>query len=114
MLEMRLIALFAVSAAVILFNGIIIIKSCPTQKNSCKLTITATKEMEDIEWIVRTLVYKLVDKYPDILVVLIDIDADREKIYIFEKLMEKSCNYTIIKFEKNSENICNVIESMLY
>lgn len=114
MLEFRLITLFAVSAAVILVNGIILIKSCRTSKNSCKLIITVTKETEDIELIVRTLVYKLADKCPDISVVLINADADSEKISIFEKLMEHSCDYTIIKYQKSSENICNIIESMLY
>ena len=62
--------------------------------------ITLTKETEDIELIVRTLVYKLTEKYPDISVVLINADADSEKLAIFEKLMENSCNYKIIKQEK--------------
>lgn len=114
MLEIRLIALFVVSAAVILVNGIILIKSCHTQKNKCTLIIPITNETDDIELIVRTLVYKLADECHDAAVILVNINADSEKIKIFEKLMEHSCNYTIIKQEKSSENICNIIESMLY
>ncbi len=114
MLEIRLITLFAISATVILINGVILVKSCRTYKSSCKLIIPITKETEDIELIVRTLVYKLADECPEASVVLINFNADSEKIRIFEKLMEHSCNYTIINYEKSSENVCNVAESVLY
>ncbi|MBQ5319409.1 MAG: hypothetical protein J6K17_09965 [Oscillospiraceae bacterium] len=114
MLEIRLIALFAISVAVILINGVIIIKSCHTYKSSCKLLVPVTNETEDIELIVRTLVYKLADEYPEATVLLINFNADSEKIRIFEKLMEHSCNYTIINCEKSSENVCNIAESVLY
>lgn len=114
MLEIRLIALFVISAAVILINGVILIKSCRTYKSICKLIIPVTNETEDIELIVRTLVYKLADECPEATVVLININADSEKICIFEKLMERSCNYTIINCEKSSENVCNIVESMIY
>lgn len=114
MLEIRLIALFTISVAVILINGVILIKSCRTNKNSCKLIIPITNETEDIELIVRTLVYKLADKFPEAIVILINFNADSEKIRIFEKLMERSCQYTIINYEKSSENVCNIVESVLY
>lgn len=114
MLEIRLIILFAVSFAVILINGVILIKSCSTRKNNCVLLIPVTKETEDIELVVRTLVYKLADEYPKATVVLVNFNADDEKIQIFRKLMEHSCNYTIINYEKSPENICNIIESVLY
>lgn len=114
MLEIRLIALFAISAAVILINGVILIKSCHTRKNDCILLLPITNENEDIELIVRKLVYKLADEQPEATVVLINFNADSEKIRIFEKLMEHSCSYTIINYEKSSENICNIIESVLY
>lgn len=114
MLEIRLIALFAISVALIFINGIILVKSCNTYKSSCKLIIPITNETEDIELIVRTLVYKFADECPEASVVLINFNADGEKIRIFEKLMEHSCKYTIINYEKSSENVCNIIESMLY
>ena len=114
MLEIQLIALFTISATVILFNGLILIKSCRTYKSNCKLIIPVTNETEDIEFIVRTLVYKLADEYPEATVLLINFNADSEKIRIFEKLMERSCKYTIINYEKSSENICNMAESVLY
>lgn len=114
MLEIQLIALFTISATVILFNGLILIKSCHTYKSSCKLIIPITNETEDIELIVRTLVYKLADECPEASVLLINFNADSEKIRIFEKLMEHSCNYTIINCEKSSENVCNIEESVLY
>ena len=114
MLEIRLIALFAISAAVILINGIILIKSCHTYKSSCKLIIPVTNETEDIELIVRTLVYKLAEECPEATVLLINFNADSEKIRIFEKLMERSCQYTIVNCEKSSENICNIAESVIY
>ena len=114
MLEIQLIALFAISAAVILINGIILIKSSHTYKSNCKLIIPVTNETEDIEFIVRTLVYKLADECPEASVMLINFNANSEKIRIFEKLMEHSCNYTIINCEKSSENVCNIAESVLY
>lgn len=114
MLEIRLITLFIISATVILFNGLILIKSCRTYKSNCKLIIPVTNETEDIELIVRTLVYKLADEYPEATVLLINFNADSEKIRIFEKLMERSCKYTIVNYEKSSENICNMAESVLY
>ena len=114
MLEIRLIALFAISVTVIFINGVILIKSCHTYKSSCKLLVPVTNKTEDIELIVRTLVYKLADEYPEATVLLINFNADSEKIRIFEKLMEHSCNYTIINCEKSSENVCNIAESVLY
>lgn len=96
MLEIRLIALLAISVAVIFINGVILIKSCHTYKSTCKLIIPITNKTEDIEFIVRTLIYKVADEYPEAIVLLINYNADIEKIYIFEKLMERSCNYTII------------------
>lgn len=114
MLEIQLIALFAISVVVIFINGLILIKSCNTYKSSCKLIIPITNETEDIELIVRTLVYKFADECPKASVVLINVNADSEKIRIFEKLMERSCNYSIINNEKSSENICNIVESVLY
>ncbi len=114
MLEIRLISLFAISAAVILINGVILINSCYTYKRNCKLIVPVTSETEDIELIVRTLVYKLADECPEVTVLLINFNADNEKIRIFEKLMEHSCNYTIINYEKSSENVCNIVESMIY
>ncbi len=114
MLEIRLIALFAISVAVILINGILLIKPYHTYNSNCKLIIPVTNETEDIELIVRTLVYKLADEYPEATVLLINFNANSEKIRIFEKLMEHSCNYTIINYEKSSENVCNIAESVLY
>lgn len=114
MLEIQLIALFTISAAVILINGIILIKSCHTYKSNCKLIVPISNETEDIELIVRTLVYKLADECPEATILLINFNADSEKIRIFEKLMEHSCNYTIINCEKSSENVCNTAESVLY
>ena len=114
MLEIRLIALFAISAAVILINGIILIKTCHTRKNNFFLILPVTNETEDIELVVRKLVYKVADEYPEVTVLLINFNADEEKIRIFEKLMEHSCGYTIINYEKSTENICNIIESVLY
>lgn len=114
MLEIRLIALFAISVAVILINGVILIKSCHTYKSNCKLIVPISNETEDIELIVRTLVYKLADECPEATVLLINFNADSEKIRIFEKLMEHSCNYIIINCEKSSENVCNIAESVLY
>lgn len=108
MLEIRLIALLAISVAVIFINGVILIKSCHTYKSTCKLIIPITNKTEDIEFIVRTLIYKVADEYPEAIVLLINFNADIEKIYIFEKLMERSCNYTIIDSQKSSENICNI------
>ena len=114
MLEIRLIALLAISVAVIFINGVILIKSCHTYKSNCKLIISVTNETEDIELIVRTLVYKLADECPEATVLLINFNADNEKIRIFEKLMERSCKYTIINYEKSSENVCNMEKSVLY
>lgn len=114
MLEIRLVTLLAISAAVIFINGVIFIKFCHTYKSKCKLIIPITNKTEDIELIVRTIVYKLADEYPEATVLLINFNADSEKIRIFEKLMENSCDYTIINSEKSSENICKIIDNMLY
>ncbi len=114
MLEIYLIILFVVSFLVILVNWIIVANSCCTGKSACILILPVTNETEDIELIVRKTVYKVAESYPEITVALINYNADNEKILIFKKLMENFCKYTIINSEKSSENICNIIENVIY
>ncbi len=114
MLEIQLIALFVIACSVIIINGIICVKSCRTRKYKCVMLIPITDKTENIELIVRKLVYSFAENCPETEVVLVNFNADDEKIMIFEKLMESRCSYTIINSEKCSENICNIIESMVY
>lgn len=114
MLEIQLMMLFIISLAVIIINGIVIIRNYHTPKKNYILIVPLSKDSEDIELIVRKVIYKLANEYPEAIVVLVNFNADEEKIQIFKKLMKHSCKYIIVNCEKSSENVCNIIESVIY
>lgn len=116
MLEIQLWLIFGTCAAIILINGLVIVKSVKSivQKPNVILIIPVTENTEDMEFIVRNCVYRFAEEYPETMVILINFGAKEEDIRIFEKLMEYSCRYKIINSEECSENICKLIDSVIY
>jgi len=114
MLEYRLLLLFGLCAAVVVVSCFVIVKFYRVGEKSCRPVIAVPlADAASVEFIVRNCVYPLADKCPDTLAAAIDFGAGSETVRIFEKLMEKSCRYEIIKSEECSENVCKIIKNML-
>ncbi len=116
MLEIRLLLIFLACAALIFINGLAAINSVSynMKKSGVLLFIPVTKNTADLEFIVRNCVFRLAEEYPETIVILLNFSSDSENIRIFEKLMTCSCKYTIINSEECSENICKIIDSVIY
>lgn len=101
MLEIRLIVIFAVCAALLTVSGIIIAGSRDDGKAPhVFLVLPVTENTQDIEFLVRECVYKAAELYPQTVVLLCDYGADKDTIRVFEKLMRFSCKYYILDRQK--------------
>ncbi len=113
MLEIRLLSLLIICVATLVIGGIIAVRS---YKNcgKCCIVIPVTADSENIELVLRETALKFVRAYPETEVLLINFSADPEKILICERLLGNSCKYSVINSEKTSENICNIMQSVVY
>ena len=106
MLEVKLIAIFFVCTAFLIISGIIIVRSAGKAENSPRIfmILPVGKNTSDIEFIVRDYIYKAAGKYPETMILFCDLGADKDTVYIFEKLMEFSCNYFIMDYSDLGQN----------
>ena len=115
MLEIKLIAIFAICTACLLVYGIIIVKSVCKAGNKFKICIMlpAGKDTADIEFMVRSFVYRAAEQYPEAVAVLYDMGAEEETICIFERLMQYKCRYYVVNSQDCKENVCKIIDSVI-
>ncbi|MDE6598780.1 MAG: hypothetical protein K2K34_01710 [Oscillospiraceae bacterium] len=115
MLEIRLLALFAVCLAAVLINGFVIVKfySGGNRENIPLIIVPLTPNMDTPEFIVRNCVYRIAERCPETIAAAVDFGADDETLRIFEKLMKRSCRYEIIDSEECPEKIFGILENML-
>lgn len=115
MLEIKLLLLFGICLAAVLINGLVIVKFYASGNREAVpvVVVPLTRNMETPEFIVRNCVYKIAERCPETIVAAVNFDADRESLNIFEKLMEHSCRYELIDAEDCSENICNILGSLI-
>lgn len=115
MLEIRLIAVFVMCTAFLAVSGFIIVKSAGKAENKPRIFIMlpVSENTADIEFLVRTCVYKAAEQYPEAVVLLCDYGAEEDTVYIFERLMRNSCKYYVINPNNCEENICKIINSVV-
>ncbi|MCM1023758.1 MAG: hypothetical protein NC395_06840 [Prevotella sp.] len=115
MLEMKLLLLLGICLAAVPINCFTLARLCRSEEKSAVpiIAVPLTKDMETPEFIVRNCIYPVAERCPEAIAAAIDFDADSETLQIFEKLMEHSCRYMIIKGDECRENFRNLAESMI-
>lgn len=115
MLEIRLIAIFALCAAFLTVSGIIAVSAAGKAELSPRIFIVlpVSKATSDIEFLVRSCVYKAAEQYPEAVVLMCDHGAGEDTVCIFERLMRRSCKYYVINPRNCEENVCKIINSMV-
>lgn len=115
MLEIKLLLLFGICLAVVLINGLVIVKFYASGNRGVVpvVVVPLTSNMETPEFIVRNCVYRIAERCPETIVAAIDFGADSEILNIFAKLMKHSCRYELIDAEDCSENICKILENLM-
>lgn len=108
MLEYQLLLLFVACAAMVFISGFVIVKfyrGTERQPDPVVIVIPLAPETENLEFIVRSCVYPTAESCSGAFVLAIDLGAGTETIYVFEKLMKRSCPYKIIGVEELSESV---------
>lgn len=115
MIELQLLAIFVLCTAVLVIFGITAVKRAEKNAGEPRIFIMlpVSKNFQDVEFIVRTCIYKAAEQYPEAVVILCNYGAEEEIICIFEKLMEKICKYYVADGENSAENVCKIINSMV-
>lgn len=115
MLEIRLLLIFFACAALILINGAIGVKLAKIASCGGKITvlIPITADTADVELIIRSCVYKLAEQSSGIEVIFCNFGADKETLLILERLMQKSCKYSIVSSEEYVEKVCKAAKNMV-
>lgn len=115
MLEIKLIVIFSVCTAFLLIYGIISVKSVCKAENKFKICIMLPvgADTADIEFLVRSCVYRAAEEYPEAVAVLYDMGAREETIRIFERLMQHKCRYYVVNSQDSKENVCKIIDSVV-
>lgn len=115
MLEIKLIAVFAVCTAFLLIYGIISVKSVCKSGNKFKICIVMPvgADTADIEFLVRSCIYRAAEEYPEAAAVLYDMGAKDETIRIFERLMQYKCRYYVVNSHDSKENVCKITNNVI-
>ncbi|MBP1561673.1 MAG: hypothetical protein J6C96_10615 [Oscillospiraceae bacterium] len=114
MLEIRLLLIFFACAALILINGAIGVKLAKTASfGKITVLIPITADTADVELIIRSCVYKLAEQSSGIEVIFCNFGADKETLLILERLMQKSCKYSIVSSEEYVEKVCKAAKNMV-
>ncbi|MCM1327854.1 MAG: hypothetical protein NC253_00300 [Ruminococcus sp.] len=115
MIELQLLAIFALCTAALVIFGITAVKQA--EKNGSEprifIVLPAGKNTADIEFLVRSCIYRAAEQYPQAVALLCDYGAEEETVRIFEKLMEGVCEYYVADRENSAENVCKIIKNMV-
>lgn len=100
MLEIKLIFLLCICAA---FAGLFLIYAfnCSLCKSTSEIyiTVSADSSTENIEDIVRGVIFRSAEYCCNVEVILIDYGADDEIIEIFQKMLDNKYSYKILKLD---------------
>ena len=94
-----MIAVFVTCAAILVVNGIYAVRSSESSGSLPKIyfILPVRENTSDIEFIVRTYIYKAAEQYPETVIIFYNMGAEEDTVKIFERLMEFSCRYYIVK-----------------
>lgn len=115
MLEIKLITVFAVCTAFLFVYGIMAVKSVCKAENEFKICIMLPvgADTADIEFLVRSCVYRAAEQYPETVAVLYNMGAKDETIRIFERLMQYKCRYYVVNSHDGKENVCKITDNVI-
>ena len=107
MLEIQLIVIFFACTLFLVVSSISVVRASDNAESSPRIymVLPVGKNTSDIEFIVRDYIYKAAGKYPETMILLCDFGADKDTVYIFEKLMQFSCNYFIVDYSSSDDQI---------
>ncbi len=94
-----MIAVFLTCSAILVINGIYAVRASESSGLLPRIyfVLPVQENTSDIEFIVRKYIYKAAEQYPETVIIFYNMGAEEDTVKIFERLMEFSCRYYIVK-----------------